>query len=155
MACGNLSPQREKYAQLLAQGCTQSDAYRQAYPASKSWKPDSVHQKASKLAADPGVAARVDELRRQVVPKLAMTMESHMEELERLKGLALQAGKFEAAIKAEELRGKVKGLYVQRTEDVTDPMKKALGRMPPEKLDGVIQALEKVQAIREASKGAA
>jgi hypothetical protein len=52
-------------------------------------------------------------------------------------------------------RGKAKGLYVSKTEDVTDPMKKALGRMKPEQLENVINSLDQVKAIRQKAKSAA
>lgn len=58
-----LSPQREKFAVAVASGKTQSDAYREAYPGSLNWKPESVHEKASVLAADVKVSARIKELR--------------------------------------------------------------------------------------------
>ena len=71
-----------------------------------------------------------------------------------MKELALEAGKFEAAITAEVNRGKASGLYVTKTEDVTDPMRKALGKMTPEKVDDVLNALERVKQIREKAKSA-
>lgn len=83
-----------------------------------------------------------------------LTLEKHIAELERLKEIALQNGKFEAAINAEVNRGKACGLYVTKTEDVTDPMRRALGRMQPAKLDSVIKALDQVKAIREKAKSA-
>lgn len=111
------------------------------------------------MMANPNIAARVESLRKPIVESVAiagrMTLESHIAELERLKELALEAGKFEAAIGAEVHRGKAVGLYVTKTEDVTDPMRKALGRMKPEKLESVVEALEQVQAIREKAKSAA
>jgi hypothetical protein len=42
---------QEQFAQLIAQGLTQSDAFREIHPRSRRWKPASVHEKASKLAA--------------------------------------------------------------------------------------------------------
>lgn len=50
----------ERFAQLVVAGYSQSAAYRKVYPASKSWKPDSLHSKASELAGK--VSARVKEL---------------------------------------------------------------------------------------------
>lgn len=54
-----LTPQQEKFAQEVAKGLSLAAAYREAYPLSKKWKDDSVHNKASALARKAQVAARV------------------------------------------------------------------------------------------------
>lgn len=149
-----LTPQQEKFARLVAEGSNQSDAYRGSYKAAKMMA-KSVTEKASELRSHVNVSSRIAELRAESSKKTVLTLDSHIAELERLKNLALEAGKFEAAIGAEVHRGKAVGLYVTKTEDVTDPMRKALGRMKPEKLESVVDALEKVQAIREKAKSAA
>lgn len=148
-----MTPQMEHFARLVAEGKNQSDAYRGAYKAARM-KPASINEEASRMMANPAIASRVAFLRNEFAPISRLTLEMHIEELERLKELALQAGKFEAAINAEVNRGKASGLYVTKTEDVTDPMRKALGRMKPDKLDSVIEALDKVKAIREKAKSA-
>lgn len=149
-----LTPQQEKFAQLVAEGKNQSDAYRGAYKAGKMLA-KTITEKASVLMAQGNVSARVAELRSKAQVKTVITLESHLAELERLRDLALENGKFEAAINAEVHRGKAKGLYVSKTEDVTDPMRKALGRMKPEQLENVIESLDKVKAIRQKAKSAA
>ena len=55
-------------------------------------------------------------------------------------------------IGAEVHRGKASGLYVVKTEDVTDPLKKAMGRMTPGDARAALDALEQVRAIREKAK---
>jgi len=55
---------QEKFAIAVASGKTQADAYREAYPKSKGWKPESVHEKASTLARNVKVQSRIDELRK-------------------------------------------------------------------------------------------
>lgn len=149
-----LTPQQEHFSRLVAEGKSQSDAYRGAYPKCARWKQETVHQAASRMMAEGNVFARVAQLRKEFAPASRLTLEKHIEELERLKELALDAGKFEAAITAEVNRGKASGLYVTKTEDVTDPMRKALGRMKPDKLDSVIEALDQVKSIREKAKSA-
>ena len=59
-----LTPKQEKFAQLVADGMSQSDAYREAY--NSSAKPESVHVKASELMADVKVSVRVAELRQSL-----------------------------------------------------------------------------------------
>ena len=50
----------ERFAQLVASGVKQTDAHVQVWPHSAKWKPKSVHEKASKLAAK--VRPRIDEI---------------------------------------------------------------------------------------------
>jgi phage terminase small subunit len=57
-----LTPQQEAFAAGLAAGMTQAEAYRKAYPAAVRWKDDSVWPKASALAANGKVQARVQTL---------------------------------------------------------------------------------------------
>jgi len=57
-----MTPHQELFAQGVASGLSQSDAYRKAYPASLKWKDKTVHECASKLAANTKVSTRVSEL---------------------------------------------------------------------------------------------
>lgn len=149
-----LTPQQEKFARLVAEGKNQSEAYVLAYPKAKGWKPTSIAVAGSKLMALDNVSQTLAGFRNEASKKTVMTLESHIAELERLKELALEAGKFEAAIGAEVHRGKASGLYVVKTEDVTDPLKKAMGRMTPGDAQAALDALEQVRAIREKAKSA-
>ncbi len=150
-----LTPQQENFARLVAEGKNQSEAYILAFPNAQEWKPTSVAVAGSKLMALDNVSQMVAGLRAELSKKTVETVDDHLNELKRLRDIALENGKYEAAINAEVNRGKVRGFYVTKTEDVTDPMKKALGRMDPEKLDGMIGTLEQIQAIREKAKSAA
>jgi hypothetical protein len=57
-----LTPKRERFAQLVASGFTQSDAYRQAFDV-RTDRPASVIEQASHLMTDVHVASRVQALR--------------------------------------------------------------------------------------------
>lgn len=58
-----LTPKQEAFCQCVANGMTQSDAYRSAYDVSPETKPESIHVLASTLMADMKVSLRVKELR--------------------------------------------------------------------------------------------
>lgn len=58
---GGLTAKQEKFAEGLAAGLTNSEAYRQAYDAS-TMAAATVHNEAAKLAQHQGVAARVNEI---------------------------------------------------------------------------------------------
>jgi phage terminase small subunit len=63
-----LTAKQEAFAQAVADGMTQSDAYRSAYNAGKM-KPEAIHVNASKLMADAKVALRVASLREALASK--------------------------------------------------------------------------------------
>lgn len=111
-----LTPKREAFAAGLAQGLSQSEAYRRAFPKSQAWKDATVWRKASLLAAVGEVKARLAEIQAAAAERCLVTLETHVAELARLRQKAEDEGQLAAAIKAEELRGKVCGLYVERTE---------------------------------------
>lgn len=66
MTTHKLSPQQEAFAQAVANGKSLADAYREAYPKSLHWKPESVWNKASNLIKHAKVLARVDALRAEL-----------------------------------------------------------------------------------------
>lgn len=59
----NLTPKQEAFCQCVANGMTQSDAYRSAYDVSPETKNETIHRKASELMEHGMVSARVRELR--------------------------------------------------------------------------------------------
>jgi hypothetical protein len=77
-----LTPQMEKFCQGIADGLSQADAYRQAYPKSKDWKPETLHPQASKMMADPKIVTRVQELKEQLSSKALWTRADSVRALE-------------------------------------------------------------------------
>lgn len=110
-----LTAKQERFAQVVASGRNQSDAYREAYDAA-NMKPASINVNASKLMADAKVAQRVAELRQPAVERAQMTLDSHLADLERLRDIAERRGQMNAAITAEIARGKASGVHVERTQ---------------------------------------
>lgn len=111
-----LTPKQEAFAQAVASGKSQSDAYRSAYKVRETTKAESVNQKASRLMAEVKVRARVEALRQPVVEAAQITLASHLERLRALSAAAEEGGQYSAAITAEVARGKASGLYVEKTE---------------------------------------
>lgn len=58
----NLSVQQLKFALALSEGKTQREAYVNAYPASKDWKPANIDRAAQRLANNQLVKARVSQV---------------------------------------------------------------------------------------------
>ena len=69
-----LTAKQEAFAQAIASGLTQTDAYRSAYSAEKM-KAETVQQTACRLMADRKVTARVAELREELANKSLWTRE--------------------------------------------------------------------------------
>jgi len=109
----DLTPKQEAFAVSVASGKTQADAYRATYNAG-NMKDTSIHVNASKLMADAKVAQRVVELRAPIAEKAQMTLESHLEDLQKLRNMAVKEKQYSAAITAEVNRGKASGLYVEQ-----------------------------------------
>lgn len=111
-----LTPKQEKFAQCVAEGMSQADAYRSSYNCKPTTKSDTIINKASELMRNGYITARVDELRKPIIAKVRMTLESHLDDLMRLRNMAAKEKQYSAAISAEVARGKAAGLVVSKTE---------------------------------------
>ena len=111
-----LTPKQERFAQLVAEGKTQADAYRGAFDTKPTTKPETIQNSAYKLMADPDISARVDELRKPIIESVGITLESHLKDLMALRNLAVKNNQINAAISAEIARGKAAGVSTDRVE---------------------------------------
>ncbi len=94
-----LTAKQEKFAQCVADGMNQSDAYRAAYSAG-AMKDTSINCNASKLLSDAKVKQRVDELRKALESKALWTREDSVLGLRAIAaGSESKAGEITAAIK--------------------------------------------------------
>jgi hypothetical protein len=75
-----LTNKQESFAQAIASGKTQADAYRLAYDA-ENMKDETIWSKASVLMADGKVTARVDDLRKAIENKQLWTREMSVKAL--------------------------------------------------------------------------
>lgn len=111
----------ERFAQAVAAGRTQADAYREAYPASQKWKPAAVHVHASTLAATPSVSARVEALKRAAADAAVIGAREFRERLTRQFRALDEAGEVEAMVKVGGLLAKcVPGLSEPERVEVRD-----------------------------------
>ncbi len=116
-----LTPKQEKFAQGVASGKSQADAYREAYPRSKKWDQDAVYSNSSDLAANAKVLQRVEELRKPVIAKLRYGLEQAMNEAEEGMLLARKHESPSAFVSAVTLRSKLNGLLIDRAMNVENP----------------------------------
>ena len=76
----NLTPKQEKFAQCIADGMTQADAYRTAFDAGRM-KDNGIYREASLLLDNPKVAQRVAELKGALAKKALWTREMSVKAL--------------------------------------------------------------------------
>tara|TARA_R100001198_G_scaffold74189_1_gene46195 strand:+ start:1221 stop:1973 length:753 start_codon:yes stop_codon:yes gene_type:complete len=104
-----LTPKQEKFAQLVASGVNQSDAYREAYDASKM-QANSIHVNSAKMVADTKIALRIAELRQPAVEQVGLTVEKLIHELEEAQALAKETDQPNAMTQAIMAKAKLSDL---------------------------------------------
>jgi hypothetical protein len=111
-----LTPKQEKFAQGVASGKTQADAYRAAYNAN-NMKDSTIWKKASLLMIKGEVRGRVEELKKVAAKSVGITLASHLGDLLKLRNMAAKNKQFGPAIAAEVARGKISG--IEKTNEKT------------------------------------
>ena len=94
-----LTPKQEKFCQVYIETGNASEAYRQAYNASRT-KPEVVAVKASQMLANGKIAVRIDALRALHQKRHEITVDDLVAELEEARKLAFETDKAAAAVQA-------------------------------------------------------
>jgi phage terminase small subunit len=109
-----LTEKQERFAQAVAlEGMTYSDAYRSAYDTSRM-SDKTVNEKASLLASNDKIRARITELRENLVGKKIMTAQERLEWLTSL--IQSEEESTGDKLKAADIMNKMQGEYVQKVE---------------------------------------
>jgi hypothetical protein len=111
MAEKPLTAKQEAFAQAVADGMTQSDAYRKAYD-TKTQSDNLISKEASKLMASRIISVRVEELRAKLSDEIMWTRKEAAEVLRKAIGLGLDVeghGKVADAVKSVEVLNKMTG----------------------------------------------
>lgn len=109
-----LTEKQERFAQAVAlEGMTYSDAYRSAYD-TKRMSSKTINEKASVLASEDKITARITELRENLVGKKIMSAQERLEWLTRL----IQSDEESTGdkLRAADIMNKMQGEYVQKVE---------------------------------------
>mgnify|MGYP003562060181 FL=1 len=110
-----LTPKQEAFCLAYLETGNASEAYRRAYDA-ENMKPESINRKAKDVIDNVKIAARIEALRKPALKRAQMTLEGHLEDLQKLRNMAVKASQFSAAISAEIARGKASGVHVEKSE---------------------------------------
>lgn len=106
-----LTAKQEAFCQNIIQGMSQADAYRSAYD-TKRMADKTVHEKASLLASNDKVRARLSELRDKLANEKIMSAQKRMEWLTVV--IHDVHEKTENRLKALDIMNKMDGEYVQK-----------------------------------------
>ena len=109
MAQRQLTPKQESFAQAVAGGLNQSDAYRLAYNTG-GMAPATIWGNAHVLSKHKQVAARIQEIRDAIMAHKVWSKEQIVEELARNLENARRDGKWLVANQALEMIAQVEGL---------------------------------------------
>jgi phage terminase small subunit len=110
-----LTQKQEAFCIAYIETGNASEAYRRSYDCKNS-NEATVNRQAKELIDNPKIGARLAELRAPAVKRAQITLETHLNDLKRLRDLAEQSEKYGPAIQAEVARGKASGLYVEKQE---------------------------------------
>jgi hypothetical protein len=115
-----------KFAELVASGMSQYEAYRTAYPNSGKAKRETIDQKASKLVRHKKVAPLIAQVREQIRVNMAdaatYTREKALAELHSAFEMAGRLGKPNAMVQAAIGKSRVAGLLVDEPMQPITPL---------------------------------
>jgi phage terminase small subunit len=103
------NPRHERFTQLLASGKTATEAHQLA-----GFKRDRGN--ASRLATDPEIQGRVQQITAVGAERAAVTVESLINEAEQARRGAMEAGQYAAAVAAIKEKGVLSGKRIERSE---------------------------------------
>jgi phage terminase small subunit len=103
------NPRHERFTQLLASGKTATEAHQLA-----GFKLDRGN--ASRLATDPEIQGRVQQITAVGAERAAVTVESLINEAEQARRGAMEAGQYAAAVAAIKEKGVLSGKRIERSE---------------------------------------
>ena len=83
-----ITQKQEEFCQAIISGSSQSEAYRSAY-STANMKNKTVNEEACAIMKSSTIINRIAELRAPAVKKAGMTLESHLEDLQRLRNMAV------------------------------------------------------------------
>lgn len=110
-----ITQKQENFCRIFVEIGNASESYRQAYEA-EDMKPATVWNEAYKLQANPDVAARIDQLRKEAIERHKITVDSLTMELEQARWLAIKTEQPSSAVSATLGKAKLHGLITDKNE---------------------------------------
>lgn len=139
----NLTPKQERFCQLYVELGEASNAYREAYPAAKKWKPEAVWPQASRMLAKPMVAARIRDLQAKHAERHEVTLDSLVAELELARAAAMAEDPSKsAAVSATMGKAKLLGFVVDKHKVQGTVTVQKLPPLTPKAAKAVLEMIE-------------
>ena len=110
-----LTPKEQKFANEICKGVNPSQAYINSYKPQRATK-ETIKVQAQKLLHKPNIHLTIQEHNKQVEQELIYTAKDSFFNLELAQSEALAQGNMNAYLKAEELKGKLLGLYTEKKD---------------------------------------
>lgn len=107
-----LTPKQEAFASAYIETGNASEAYRRSYNAEKM-NANALAVNASRLLDNANVALRIEDLKKAIIVKHNITIDSILAELEEARQLAMETGKAGPAVQASMGKAKLVGLDKQ------------------------------------------
>lgn len=111
----DLTPKQAAFVREYVKCGNASEAYKLAYD-SRNMQDDTIRRRASELLGHSDIGAAITAIQARAAERVGITLAAHLERLEHLSNVAESLEQIGTSVKAEELRGKVSGLYVERVE---------------------------------------
>ena len=136
----DLTPQEQEFIlALTVDKLSAGKSYAKAFNA-HHWTPGALRVAGCRLKQKANVALTLAALTAENHDAATLSLEEHLTELDRLSKAAELAGNYGAAVQAQQLRGKAIGLYIERSEDVTD-------RKPQDLVDKLAEISPELAAV--------
>lgn len=110
-----LTPKQEKFVEGIISGKNPSEAYKSAYNPTNMSK-ESIKVEAQKYLKKPNISLTIQQKKAKIEEELIYTAKDSFLNLEMAQSQALEQGNIQAYLKAEELKGKLLGLYTEKRD---------------------------------------
>ena len=127
-----LTGKQEKFAQGVAKGLTQADAYKDAYDC-ENMKAETITNNAYKLMQNNDIATRIEKLKERALKRYDLTIDDIIHELEEAREMGKLNSQPSAMVSASMGKAKLLGLITDKQE-VKGNMNVTM--MPSVKVDG-------------------
>lgn len=109
-----LTPKQEKFVEGIVSGKNPSEAYRQAYNTSAN--NNTIAKEAQNILKNPNIAPIIEQKKAKIEEELIYTAKDSFLNLNFAQDKAIEQGNIQAYLKAEELKGKLLGLYTEKRD---------------------------------------
>ncbi len=109
-----LTPKQQKFVDNIVSGKNPSEAYRQAYNTSAN--NNTIAKEAQNILKNPNIAPIIEQKKAKIEQELIYTAKDSFLNLNFAQEKAIEQGNIQAYLKAEELKGKLLGLYTEKRD---------------------------------------